>query len=114
MDHDARQRDGLPNALTPHDLASSFGSHSVPSSLEEKQGTWSGWVLAALPAGLLGSLNRSAGGFSFRADKGKVSVKYANGEMRTSKKTLFFSSSPRPGPGSEVFAPVRDTTERVN
>src|SRR5437867_176982 len=55
-----------------------------------------------------------AGGFSNRASKSKVSVKYANGEVRTRKRALLFSSDPRPGPGSEVFVPVRDTTERTN
>jgi hypothetical protein len=34
--------------------------------------------------------------------------------VRTRRKTLFVSSTPRPGPGSEVFVPVRDTTARVN
>ncbi len=56
----------------------------------------------------------AAGGFSYRADKGRVSVKYANGEVRTARKSLFVSRSPKPGPGSEVFVPVRDTTERTN
>ena len=55
-----------------------------------------------------------AGGFSNRASKSKVSVKYANGEVRTRKRALLFSSDPRPGPGSEVFVPVRDSTERTN
>src|SRR5437899_5692688 len=32
-----------------------------------------------------------AGGFSNRASKGKVSVKYANGEVRTRKRALFFT-----------------------
>src|SRR5213593_3125816 len=54
------------------------------------------------------------GGFTYQADKGRVSVKYANGDVRTRHKTLFFSSTPTPGPGSEVFVPVRDTTGRVN
>ncbi len=56
----------------------------------------------------------AAGGFSYRADKGKVSVKYANGEVRTTRKPLFVSRTPKPGPGSEEFVPVRDTTERTN
>ncbi len=56
----------------------------------------------------------AAGGFAYRADKGRVSVRYANGEVRTRRKSLFVSSSPRPGPGSEVFVPVRDTTEHTN
>ena len=54
------------------------------------------------------------GGFTYQADKGRVSVKYANGDVRTRHKTLFFSSTPTPGPGSEVFVPVRDTTGRIN
>ncbi len=48
------------------------------------------------------------------ADKGKVSVKYANGEVKTVRRSLLVSSSPKPRPGSEVFVPVRDTTERTN
>jgi protein involved in polysaccharide export with SLBB domain len=55
-----------------------------------------------------------AGGTSYLADKGRVSVKYANGEVRTKRKSLFFTSTPSPGPGSEVFVPVRDTTARTN
>ena len=55
-----------------------------------------------------------AGGTSYLADKGRVSVKYANGEVRTKRKSLFFTSTPTPGPGSEVFVPVRDTTARTN
>jgi protein involved in polysaccharide export with SLBB domain len=56
----------------------------------------------------------AAGGPSYRADKGRVSVRYANGEVRTRHKTLVFSSSPNPMPGSEVFVPVRDTTQHTN
>lgn len=52
----------------------------------------------------------AGGGFSYRADKGRVSVKYANGEVKTRRKTWLFSTSPAPGPGSEVFVPVKDTT----
>jgi protein involved in polysaccharide export with SLBB domain len=56
----------------------------------------------------------AAGGPSYRADNGRVSVRYANGEVRTRHKTLFFSSDPTPRPGSEVFVPVRDTTQHTN
>jgi protein involved in polysaccharide export with SLBB domain len=56
----------------------------------------------------------AAGGPSYRADKGRTSVRYANGEVRTRHKTLFFSSDPTPHPGSEVFVPVRDTTQHTN
>jgi protein involved in polysaccharide export with SLBB domain len=55
-----------------------------------------------------------AGGVTYQGDKGRASVKYANGDVRTRRKTLFFSSTPTPGPGSDVFVPVRDTTGRVN
>ena len=55
-----------------------------------------------------------AGGFSYRADKGRVTVQYANGEIRTKRRTLLFSSSPRPGPGSEVLVPVKDTVSRTS
>jgi len=56
----------------------------------------------------------AAGGPSYRADKGRVSVRYANGEVRTRHKTFVFSSSPTPKPGSEVFVPVRDTLQHTN
>src|SRR5216117_2156221 len=56
----------------------------------------------------------SAGGFTHRAEKGRVSVRYANGEMRTRHHTLFVQSDPKPGPGSEVLVPVRDTTKSTD
>ena len=62
----------------------------------------------------LGYYIEGAGGYGTRADKGRVSVTYANGEVRTRKKALFFRSDPQPGPGAEVFVPVRDTLARVN
>jgi polysaccharide export outer membrane protein len=55
-----------------------------------------------------------AGGFTYKADKRRVHVKYANGEVRAKKKVLLFSTSPAPGPGAEVFVPVRDTLARTN
>jgi len=55
-----------------------------------------------------------AGGYTYRADKGRVSVRYANGEVRTRHRSLLFSSDPTPGPGSEVFVPVKDTTQGTN
>ena len=55
----------------------------------------------------------AAGGPSWRADKGKVSVRYANGQVQTRHRALLlFRSDPMPGPGSEVLVPVRDTTSR--
>lgn len=55
-----------------------------------------------------------AGGLSYKADKGRVSVKFANGDVRTRHHTIFGTSDPRPGPGSEVLVPVRDTTQHTN
>jgi protein involved in polysaccharide export with SLBB domain len=51
----------------------------------------------------------AAGGFAQRADKGAVSVRFANGEVRTKGHGLFHSD-PKPGPGSEVFVPAEDPT----
>src|SRR5437016_4961167 len=56
----------------------------------------------------LGYYIDAAGGFSYLADKGRVSVRFANGEVHTKK------GGPKPGPGSEVFVPVKDTTARTN
>jgi len=53
----------------------------------------------------------AAGGFSQKANRGGVSVQLANGETRTRRRTLFFSSNPTPGPGSEIFVPFRDPTQ---
>lgn len=40
-----------------------------------------------------------------------MSVRQANGKVRTRHKNLFFRSDPAPGPGSEVFVPSRDPNE---
>jgi protein involved in polysaccharide export with SLBB domain len=55
----------------------------------------------------------AAGGLSYRADKGRVSVRAANGEVSTRHRTLLiFGSDPTPGPGSEVMVPMKDSTAR--
>jgi protein involved in polysaccharide export with SLBB domain len=55
----------------------------------------------------------AAGGFSRLADKGQVSVRFANGEVRTKGSGFLFfgGGAPSPGPGSEVFVPSRDPNE---
>jgi len=53
----------------------------------------------------------AAGGFTRLAVKGQVSVRYANGEVRTRNTGLLFSSNPKPGPGSEVVVPSKDPNE---
>jgi polysaccharide biosynthesis/export protein len=50
----------------------------------------------------------AAGGFAQLANKGAVSVRYANGEVKTRHRNIFGTSDPRPGPGSEVSVPARD------
>jgi len=37
-----------------------------------------------------------------------VSVRYANGEMRTRHHTIFGTGDAKPGPGSEVYVPAKD------
>src|SRR6266516_2738880 len=78
------------------------GAVNSPGSVLWKQGRGLGYYIAG------------AGGYSYRADKGRVSVKYANGEVKTRRHTLFFKSDPGPGPGSEVLVPVKDTTAGTN
>jgi hypothetical protein len=51
----------------------------------------------------------AAGGFTQRADRGAVSVRFANGEVRSRGHGLFHGD-PKPGPGSEVFVPAEDPT----
>jgi len=53
----------------------------------------------------------AAGGYKSDAERGRVSVRYANGETRTRRGGLF-KSDPTPGPGSEVFVPAKDPNAR--
>jgi polysaccharide biosynthesis/export protein len=53
----------------------------------------------------------AAGGFTRMANKSGVSVEQANGHVQTRHRFLFFSSSPEPGPGSEVRVPAKDPNE---
>jgi polysaccharide biosynthesis/export protein len=57
---------------------------------------------------------RAAGGFAYTADEGRISVRYANGEVRTPSTFLFFKSKPQPGPGSEVLVPTKDLTRHTD
>jgi protein involved in polysaccharide export with SLBB domain len=55
----------------------------------------------------------AAGGYARNADDGRTSVRYANGEVRTKKRSLIlFASSPTPDPGAEVFVPGRDPSDK--
>jgi protein involved in polysaccharide export with SLBB domain len=50
---------------------------------------------------------QNAGGFAENADEGRTVIRQANGSARTRSKFLFWSSWPTPGPGAEVFVPVK-------
>src|SRR5437867_340392 len=90
---------GVPEFISSVKVA---GAVNSPGSVLWKQGRGLGYYIAG------------AGGYSYRDDKGRVRVRYANGEVRTRRRTLFFKSDPGPGPGSEVFVPVKDTTAGTN
>ena len=72
------------------------GAVNSPGSVLYKKGANLSYYLSA------------AGGFTRLAEKGQVSVRYANGEVRTRRRSLMFSSNPSPGPGSEVYVPAKD------
>ena len=53
----------------------------------------------------------AAGGFTYKADKGRVSVRFANGAVRTRHRSLFGNADPKPGPGSEVMVPDKNPVQ---
>ncbi|MBC9933794.1 SLBB domain-containing protein [Chitinophaga qingshengii] len=48
-----------------------------------------------------------AGGFTAQAMKRRSYIVYANGEVRNTKKVLFFNSYPRVKPGAEIYVPTK-------
>ncbi|HXF96003.1 MAG TPA: SLBB domain-containing protein, partial [Gemmatimonadales bacterium] len=79
-----------------------LGAVNSPGSVLWKRGEGMGYYIDA------------AGGLAANADGGRASVRFANGEARTRRKWLFFTSEPEPGPGSEVFVPAKPPSERTN
>ena len=55
-----------------------------------------------------------AGGYAQNADKGRVSVEYANGSRATVNKFLFFRSTPDVRPGSVIFVPEEPPASGFN
>jgi protein involved in polysaccharide export with SLBB domain len=76
------------------------GAVNSPGSVLWRQGASLDYYLSA------------AGGFAPHADKSAVSVRFANGEVRTRHGGLFGGGAPKPGPGSEVLVPTEDPTQR--
>ena len=72
-----------------------------------------GYILYKHGAGL-GYYIDAAGGYNYSADHGRVTVRYADGEVATRHKTLIFRSDPTPRPGSEVNVPLKDTSNPTN
>ncbi|MBI2404439.1 MAG: SLBB domain-containing protein, partial [Gemmatimonadetes bacterium] len=54
----------------------------------------------------------NAGGYANRADKGRASVRYADGSARVRSRFLAFVSYPEPGPGSTITVPFRPEGQR--
>ena len=55
----------------------------------------------------------NAGGYANQADKGRASVRYADGSARVrSRRLLAFISYPEPGPGSTIMVPFRPEGQR--
>src|SRR5437867_3139046 len=78
------------------------GAVNAPGSVLYKQGAGLGYYIDA------------AGGFAYTADKGRTSIRNADGEVETRHKFLFFRNDPKPGPGSEVTVPLKDTSNPTN
>ena len=56
----------------------------------------------------------AVGGFAPQANEKYVTVRFANGEVRTPSGWLFFKSKPEPGPGSEIFVPIKPPGRQVD
>lgn len=50
---------------------------------------------------------RGAGGFTGQALKRRSYIVYSNGEVRSTRKALFFNSYPKVKPGAEIYVPAR-------
>jgi protein involved in polysaccharide export with SLBB domain len=79
------------------------GAVNAPGSVLWKPGEGLGYYVSA------------AGGYTREADEGRTSVRYANGEVQTKSKSLiFFSNSPTPNPGADVFVPTKPPRGETN
>ncbi len=80
-----------------------IGAVNTPGSVLYRKGKGIGYYIDA------------AGGGTRLSVEGRASVRQADGEVQTRSRTLlFFRSEPEPGPGSEVYVPARDPTDRTD
>lgn len=56
----------------------------------------------------------NAGGYRNDADKGRASVRYANGLAQTRSRFLLWSHYPTPGPGSQILVPSKDPADKLD
>jgi protein involved in polysaccharide export with SLBB domain len=112
LDRALRERESRDNViLQPGD--SIFVPEYQPSVRVTGAVNSPGSVLWRRGAGL-GYYVSAAGGLARNADGGAVSVRQANGEVRTRGRFLFWRTDPEPGPGAEVFVPAKDPEDRVD
>jgi protein involved in polysaccharide export with SLBB domain len=65
------------------------------------------------PGASLDHYIRAAGGSTRLADTKRAFVRQANGKVESAHRTaVFFKSSPKPTPGSQVIVPARDASEK--
>ncbi|WP_295127374.1 SLBB domain-containing protein [uncultured Chitinophaga sp.] len=57
---------------------------------------------------------RGAGGFTSQGLRRKSYVVYANGEVKSTKRVLFFNSYPRLRPGAEIYVPAKKDARRMS
>ncbi|MDB4182583.1 SLBB domain-containing protein [Polaribacter sp.] len=55
-----------------------------------------------------------SGGFSEDADKNKIYVSYANGDIKTTKRFLFIKRYPKLAPGAVIFVPEKSVKEKMS
>ncbi|WP_343700855.1 SLBB domain-containing protein [Chitinophaga sp.] len=56
---------------------------------------------------------RGAGGFTNSALKRRSYIIYANGEVKSTRKVLFFNSYPKVKPGAEIYVPAKKEGKRL-
>ena len=55
-----------------------------------------------------------SGGFSEDAEKNKIYVAYANGDVKTTKRFLYIKRYPKLAPGAVIFVPEKSVKEKMS